>query len=114
MLYEQLTDRIFVFYKSGKVEIYKNTFQEGDPTPTPAANCKIQPARGFGKIWYSNPEVSKNLGCPLAAEGSSALAAAQNYDQGLMFFYPNAANGKRIYVIFNNGIYLDVADTFAG
>lgn len=114
MVYEQATDRIFVFYKTGKVEIYKNTYVEGEPTPTPAASCKVQPVRGFGKIWFGNSEVSKNLGCALAAENSSALAATQNYDQGLMFFYPNAANGKRIYVVYNNGTYLDVADTFVG
>ncbi|MEI6046415.1 MAG: zf-HC2 domain-containing protein [Chloroflexota bacterium] len=110
MLYDQLTSRIFVFYPSGRVETYKNSFQDGDPTPDSPSTCKVQSGRGFGKLWFSMSAVSQGLGCPLAPENSNALSATQNYEQGVLFFYPNASNGRRIYVVLANGTYLDLAD----
>jgi len=112
MFYDQFTNQIFVFYQTGSVETYPNTFQDSDPTPSTTPNCRVPSVRGFGKIWFSNLAVSQGLGCPVVLESSSSLSAVQNYEQGLMLFYPNASNGKRIYVVFNNGTYLDLLNTF--
>ncbi len=117
MLYDQRSNRIYVMYKSNsRFESFSNTFQEGEPTPAPvtAPACSTPPGRGFGKIWFSNPSVRQVLGCPLAPENSSSLAATESYERGAMYSYPTATNGKRIYVLLNNGNYFDLADTFAG
>lgn len=114
MVYSQAFDQIYVFYGSGSGswQRFPNTFRFTDPTPTPfATGCATNPINGFMKVWVT---VRSRLGCPLQAENSSAGAASERFNGGIMFYYPSARNGQRIYVIYNDGTYLDLPNTFVG
>jgi hypothetical protein len=114
-------EQIYVFYgtgESGNWQRYANTFRFTDPTPTPYPpspfGCSVAPINGFNKLWANDATLRGKLGCPFAAENSSAVAASEQFVGGIMFFYPTARNGQRIYVIYNDGTYLDVANIFVG
>jgi hypothetical protein len=62
---------IYVLYdpsglgRSGTVEIYPDTFQDGMPETDPSLNPppgKFQPTRGFGLLWRTNARVQNGLG----------------------------------------------------
>ncbi|NWJ95309.1 MAG: protein kinase [Chloroflexi bacterium] len=118
MLYSQIADQIYAFYSSGESGTWQgfpNTFRFSDPPPTPfASGCATLPINGFYKVWATNPTVRNRLGCPLQPENSSAGAASQKFANGTMFFYPNTRNGPRVYVLYKDGNYLDLLNTFIG
>jgi serine/threonine protein kinase len=118
MLYIQATDQIYVFYGvngQGNWQRFNNTFRFSDPTPTPfASGCAVNPINGFNKLWVENAEVRSKLGCAVQVENSSNGGATQRFTGGTMYFYPNATNGQRIYVIYNDGAFLDLPDSFVG
>ncbi len=84
------------------------------PTATPNSGCNLNPVRGFGNIWASNPTVRSAIGCPLTAETQTEVGAFQPFARGFMFFNPIATNGRRVYVVFNDTTYQDLLDSFQG
>jgi hypothetical protein len=70
------TREIYVLYKSGAWEKLPDTWQEGETlsiTETPPAGWTL-PARGFGKVWATQPGVREKLGWALGGEtGYTAL-----------------------------------------
>jgi hypothetical protein len=75
MLWIQPTRQIWVLVVTGTGQgrwaVYEDTFQEGepesDPSITPPAD-RLQPTRGFGKLWRENPEVREALGWAVTPE----------------------------------------------
>ncbi len=64
---------VLVVETSGRGEwtVYNDTFQEGDPESDPSIvppSERLQPMRGFGKLWRENPEVRNDLGWALTPE----------------------------------------------
>lgn len=119
MVWHQQSDAIYVFYNTGTWARYAApgsapTATPSTPAPTPLNSCASTPLRGFGSIWTTYPVVRNGLGCPVNAENSTEVAAHQPFERGQMLFNPLAVNGRRIYVVFNDGAYLDLPDTFVG
>ena len=115
MLLHRQTGSIYVFYNNGSWERLSDPGSAtpgGSPTPSAATGCASVPGRSFGNVWTATPGVRAALGCPLGSEGATTGAAFQSFDRGAMFFNPIAANGRRVYVLYNDSTYLDAVDTF--
>jgi len=68
MIWVESLDRIYVIFEDGETPgwaQYPDNFQEGDPerddTLIPPPDL-LQPVRGFGLIWRTNPRVNERLG----------------------------------------------------
>jgi serine/threonine-protein kinase len=77
---------IYVLYDSGRFQRYDDTYNStADPVSggeTPP-NGKIEPVRGFGKVWRSSSDIRNGLGWGLSAEeGTSSVV--QFFDRGQM------------------------------
>jgi serine/threonine-protein kinase len=71
MLWREDTRQIYVFFNDGTWRSFADTFAEGDPESDPALappGGKLQPIRGFGKVWRDNEEVRAQLGWATAKE----------------------------------------------
>ena len=77
---------IFVLFSDGRYRRFDDTFAAGiDPESggeIPPAGL-LEPVRGFGKVWRSNPDVRGGLGWALAAEAGGS-AAMQRFERGWM------------------------------
>lgn len=77
---------IYVLYNDGTFRRYEDTFIDGvDPeitgeTPPPG---RVEPRRGFGKLWRTTPEVRQRLGWPFDNELGGPVTT-QRFDRGLM------------------------------
>lgn len=71
MIWVQQQDSIYVIYNDGSWERYADAFEEGmaesDPAISPP-DGKLQPMRGFGKVWREQPQVRERIGWALAPE----------------------------------------------
>jgi hypothetical protein len=86
------TREIYVLYKDRTTATYPDTWQEGETlniAETPPAG-QVQPARGFGKVWATQPGVRERLGWALAAETgySTLLETHRGYLDRYAFNYP--------------------------
>ncbi len=90
---------------------------------TPIQNCTTAPVRGFGRVWANNPSVQARIGCPYDYNGGeqATKTAVLNFEHGKMFFVDSTAtpgyypyNGwkKAIYVLFDDGTFATVQDTW--
>lgn len=70
MLYRDDLKQIYVLTPDKKFSIYKDTWVEGaNPDLAGAApEGKLRPGRGFGWLWYSDPDVRNTLGFAITAE----------------------------------------------
>lgn len=75
MLWIGLSGQIIVLFDDGKAPgwaTYPDQFKDGQPDHDPSINApagKLQPVRGFGLVWRSQPGVRDRLGWALATEG---------------------------------------------
>jgi hypothetical protein len=71
------------------------------PAPSPtrqiAPGCGVQPVRGFGLVYATNPTVASRLGCPVQPE-AGAPSASQTFTGGLMLEV-----ARQIFVLRNQG-----------
>jgi len=74
MIWIQARDEIFVLFAdepTPRWRVFPDLFEEGmlelDPMRTPPAG-RLQPIRGFGLVWRSDPEVQARLGWALQPE----------------------------------------------
>jgi hypothetical protein len=89
------------------------------PTPRPGSTstpspCDIVPVRGFGKIWQTNADVRRRVGCPKMPEVAIVTAAHQRFEGGYMFW---RGDTKTIYVFIGGandqyGVWRQFADTW--
>ena len=76
MIWVQQQDSIYVIYNDGGWERYADAFEEGmtesDPSISPPGG-KLQPERGFGKVWREQPQVRARIGWALAPEAPAGV-----------------------------------------
>ena len=81
---------VYVLYNGGRFQRFEDTYDEttdpesGGETPPPG---RVEPVRGFGKVWRENPNVRQGLGWAYAAE-TGVQAVHQPFDRGLMLALP--------------------------
>jgi hypothetical protein len=70
MLYRDDLKQIYVLTPDKKFTVYKDTWVDGtNPDLAGAApEGKLRPGRGFGWLWYSDPDVRNALGFAITAE----------------------------------------------
>jgi hypothetical protein len=71
MIWIEVADSIYVFYKEGDWQRLEDTWSEDLPESDPeivVPDGMFQPIRGFGKVWRENPEVRERLGWALGVE----------------------------------------------
>lgn len=91
MLYEQSTGSIYVLtFADFRFRRFSDTWMEGvDPDAggeTPPTGL-IEPRRGFGKVWRSNPDVRAALGWAISDE-QGASATLQVFEHGRVLYLP--------------------------
>lgn len=86
MVWRQDTGQIYAFFNDGTWQSFKDTFKEGDPESDPKfapPPGKMQPIRGFGKVWRDHKNVRDKLGWALAKEAGET-APVQPFEYGSM------------------------------
>jgi hypothetical protein len=85
------TGTIYVFYNSGRFEKYPDTWVDGetfDPGEPPPPGL-MQPVRGFGKVWATQPGVRTGLGWALSAETGYTTLWETHEEGGAAFRLPD-------------------------
>lgn len=81
---------ITVLYTNGQFRRYPDTWVENvDPTSggeTPPAGF-IEPIRGFGKVWRTNPDVRQGLGWAISTEAGNNSRVLR-FDRGQLIYMP--------------------------
>ncbi|PJF21708.1 MAG: hypothetical protein CUN56_09690 [Phototrophicales bacterium] len=88
----------------------------GQPTVPPLSTqppntvCQYAPPSGFGTAVAQDASITASIGCPVGAPpvASNYAAATQNFERGAMIWTSQGT----IYVLFNDGTYQQVVDTF--
>ncbi len=91
---------IYVFFNDGTWQSFADTFEEGMPESDPNFSPppgRMQPLRGFGKVWRENADVREQLGWALAKE-SGGSAQVQEFERGAMIRF-----GGRAFVLAGTG-----------
>lgn len=75
--------------------------------------CATQPDGSFAAIYSADPQTQTGIGCPLSASTSTS-SAYQTFQNGLMIWVQSLGSPPQsvIYVLFNNGTYQRLTDTF--
>ena len=85
MFWRQDTASLYALFNDGSWQSWPDTFVEGqaefDPALVPPA-ARLQPIRGFGKVWRSETGVQEALGWALAQE-TAADVTFQNFERGM-------------------------------
>jgi hypothetical protein len=72
MVWRGDTREIFALFNDGTYQVVRDTWVEGETVGdgrTPPEG-RIAPARGFGKVWFSDATIQQRLGWATAAEQS--------------------------------------------
>lgn len=129
MFWREDTKIIYVFKFNSPTDAvgtwlqYDDTWQEGEPLPTPSATPPAglyAPQRGFGKLWYNNKKLQNDVGWAVEPE-QAAKGAWQSYEHGyalwtddkvIRFMFRDNANGgsgsngssgiENIWMLFND------------
>jgi len=86
MIWRGDTQQIYVIYKDRTWQVFSDTFKEGQAESDPSINVpggKLQPIRGFGKIWRDNPGMRDKLGWATAKESGYSMPL-QIFERGVM------------------------------
>jgi hypothetical protein len=87
------------------------------PSPAPtsvssggavAVSCSLQPVRGFGLVYSTNPDVATRLGCASAPEIGSQ-STRQTFEHGVMIRRDDV---RQIFVIKGDGTWAVYSDTY--
>jgi len=97
---------IFTLTSAGmnwKWQAFADTYQEGEPVggARPIPSGLIAPVRGFGKVWWNNPELQEALGWAVAPEQADRASAVVYSDMGwkVHMFEPN-----QVFVLQSGGL----------
>lgn len=107
MLWVQSQNRIYVLYEGGEWTSFPDQFREGDaesdPGITPPEGV-LQPIRGFGLVWRTQPNVRDRLGWALGTEYAYQTTMEGNASQeGVMTITENTG---RVIAIHAGGGWL--------
>jgi len=86
MIWRQDTKQIYVIYSDRTWATFEDAFKEGQVESDPnirAPQGKLQPVRGFGKVWREHPEVRNKLGWATAKE-QGITSPVHNFEHGFM------------------------------
>ena len=108
MLWRSDELRIYAIYSDGTWDLFDDTFREGeqelDPSIVPPAD-RLQPIRGFGKVWRSSPKVHAGLGWATDKE-DGFTATVQDFEHGSIVRLPGViyalvleADGRRTWTV---------------
>ncbi len=109
MIWLAAADSIYVFYKDDQQwQRFDDTFEEGQPESDPALEPpegRIQPIRGFGKVWREFPEVRGRLGWAVGVElAFDAVLQEQAIDEfGDEVVFLRTFNGQ-VFALINRGL----------
>lgn len=96
---------VLVPWKSGGFgwRAYEDTYREGEDigATEPPPPGSYAPVRGFGKLWWSNPELRGMLGWPTAPEAADTGASAFYNHSGAWMIYRRSVD--KVTVMFPNG-----------
>lgn len=102
------TKQIVVLSNDNHWQIFTDTFQEGEPERDPSLKApggKLQPIRGFGKIWRDQANVRGLLGWATAKEQGTD-AQVQRFEHGLLlriggltYALIEEASGRRVWSV---------------
>jgi hypothetical protein len=106
MFWREDEQAIYVLHRDNTWEVFADTFVEGeaesDPSLTAPAN-RVQPIRGFGKVWREQPALRERLGWATAREVGYP-AAVHPFERGflvrvggLVYALGLDADGRRIW-----------------
>lgn len=88
MIWRGDEQRIYVLFSDGSWRVFADTFREGDPemdaTLRPPED-RLQPVRGFGKVWREYPDVRAKIGWATARE-EGVTAQVQPFANGAMIW----------------------------
>lgn len=79
----------------GQWKVFEDTFEEGDPEDDPTMEVpdgKMQPTRGFGKLWRDNPDIREALGWATTPE----FGYVSRYE-----YHPGSDNGPGYHILFS-------------
>jgi hypothetical protein len=97
MIWRGDTQEILAVYHDNTWESFDDTFKEGEIERDPNLYTPgelLQPERGFGKLWRSDPDLQKRIGWGTSPEkGETALI--QKFEHGLVIW----AGGRGIFLI---------------
>jgi photosystem II stability/assembly factor-like uncharacterized protein len=88
MIWRGDEQRIYVLASDGQWWVFDDTFREGDPESDPSLRApenRLQPVRGFGKVWRDQPAVRAALGWATARE-SGITAQVQPFERGVLIW----------------------------
>ncbi len=106
MIWRGDTQQIYVIFSDRTWAVFPDKFKEGDVENDPNLRVpqgKLQPVRGFGKIWRENPAVRDKLGWATAKEQgiSSPIHLFEHGFMiragGLVYALVEQADGKRVW-----------------
>lgn len=84
-----------------------------EPSEAPPSGL-IRPVRGFGRVWQAFPAVREALGWATTPE-VGFTGVLQRFEGGTLLFAPAVnGQGKRVYVLYNNGAYAGFRDQYTG
>ncbi len=105
---------IFAIFSDGTFQRFNDTWRDGsDPVSvglTPPAG-RLEPIRGFGKVWRETGGMSENLGWATGDEIGSASAYALSFERGEMIFVPQTGQ-TYILVAGAPGLWTSVAQPY--
>jgi hypothetical protein len=80
--------------------------------PRGTVGCQFMPPGGFGQLTLRDPSLLDQLGCPVGAPPVTASrpSASQSFEHGAMAWIEG--NPAHIYVLYNDGSFQRVIDTF--
>jgi hypothetical protein len=100
MIWVETQDRIYVLFEDGNAPQwaqYPDNFNEGDPERDEALippSGLLQPVRGFGLIWRSNPRVQERLGWASSTEvGFEGMLQSDSAEPSVATLYMRSRAG---------------------
>jgi hypothetical protein len=89
--------------------------QDSDPDPVvPPPAGLYRPAGGFGKLWQKYPAIRESMGWATTPE-LPFTGVIQRFEGGTLLFAPAIhGHSRRIYVLYNSGVFAIVRDDYTG
>jgi serine/threonine-protein kinase len=118
---DERADHIFVFFglNSGPYKVFSTEEVAAlGPEPPPGTDPN-QPVRGFGRVYFNQPQAAERLGpwtSPEIVLKEDDPGVVQYFDKGMMIWTPDyrPSGGRSIFVLYNDGTFERYDDAFAG
>lgn len=99
---------LFLFFRDQNSFFASSEELDNIDTSVPL-QCETQIIHGFGKVWFENPEVGYNLGCPESLNDieKETTTISQSFEEGIIisFQVEETQTSSNIFVLFSDGTY---------